>query len=133
MTRTKDQETTAQEAMCLSTSEREMPMVDDEDPLMIEEEVEQVVVVDDVRDTWPDALIKATMDPFDYTLQLRSGQLIRFEAAHLTASIRWVHLTGVSEHTLGGWLTQGKFVFSRGVDVRVDEIAWVSDAGGYDS
>ena len=77
----------------------------------------------------PDALIKALSDHFDYAMGLRNGQIIRFEEAHLSSNGEWVHLSVTPD--MHGDKTPMKGVeypFDRGVDVRIDEIAWCADA-----
>ena len=83
---------------------------------------------------WPSALIKATEDPFDYALLLKSGQSLYFSEATVI-NREWVHLEfnstrpdPVAQHK--GWKDiRGHLpCFERGVDVRVSEIVWVADA-----
>lgn len=77
---------------------------------------------------YPPALLKATIDQFDYALKFRDradgtpGEVVRFMSATIN----------------GGWITLTpddgfKVAFSglpcpRGVDVRLEDIEWVADA-----
>jgi hypothetical protein len=88
---------------------------------------------------YPPALQKACVDPFDYAMMLRSGLVIYFELAE-PVSAEWVSLTGIravvrsskfspsdyQDDTPGCRRDEGPF--PRGLDVRVDDIAWVADA-----
>lgn len=86
--------------------------------------------------TLPPALIKACVDaPWTYALRLRSGDLVLFEGA--TVHGEWVHLSGVAMHPvaelpgdvdLPNVSISGPMTFERGMDVRINDIAWVSDA-----
>jgi hypothetical protein len=71
---------------------------------------------------YPASLLKASVDPFDYALKLITGEVVRFESASINGD--YVHLEGVRSDDSGG-LPYG---FARGVDVRVDAIAWCADA-----
>lgn len=87
---------------------------------------------------YPPALAKACWDSFDYALMLRSGTVIYFREAR-PVSAAWVTLNVI--HAV---MPASKFrpdvypepmfcrgdetVFPRGLDVRVDDIAWVADA-----
>lgn len=72
------------------------------------------------------ALAKACMDPFDYALRLRTGEVIRFESA-MVLNKEWVRLTTKpyededTYHPLA-------FPAPRGVEVRIADIVWVMDA-----
>lgn len=74
---------------------------------------------------YPESLLKAVVDPFDYALCLRSGDVVRFESARLRGA--FVHLKGVREwdHESAEW---PGFTFDRGVDVRRADIVWCCDA-----
>jgi hypothetical protein len=76
---------------------------------------------------YPDELIKAVGDPFEYAMRLTSGELIRFESAIIKGE--WVHITG------SGYTKYNEPVFPelphpcpRGISVRISEIVWVADA-----
>lgn len=71
---------------------------------------------------YPPALEKACCDPFEYVARLTTGEVLHFRSAD-PIDRDWVHLKC-------GWLTdRGIFsMFDRGVDIRVDQIAWVADA-----
>jgi hypothetical protein len=73
---------------------------------------------------WPDALIKATLDDFNYVLKLRSGEIIPFTSADACVAPGWVRLQIDSTAELHHM----PFPFSRGLDVRVGDIVWVADA-----
>jgi hypothetical protein len=73
---------------------------------------------------WPDVLIKATHDPFDYACYIEGIGEIRFGAA-TRAGKGWVRLEA---GTQGDQLTKLGHAFERGVEVRVDRIVWVADA-----
>lgn len=68
---------------------------------------------------YPPSLIKACVDPLDYALKLRTGEVIRFEVAAINGGGEWVTLTNCSglEHEC-----------PRGVDVRISDIVWCADA-----
>jgi hypothetical protein len=72
-----------------------------------------------------EALAKACVDPFDYALKLRTGEVIRFERARMLDP-RWIHLS------LGDWEQDAVKILpykaDRGVDIRVADIVWVMDA-----
>ena len=84
---------------------------------------------------WPDALWKAVHDPFTYVLQLRRGDMWRFESARLCADLAFVHLIGVRVEVWDEWdltgvmdeHTTGPLLFDRGVDLRIADIVWVAD------
>lgn len=74
--------------------------------------------------TGSQALNKACSDSFDYALGLRSGAVFRFTSATLL-NREWIHLVhdGDRQALLGFGYT-----FPRGIDVRIEDIAWVADA-----
>lgn len=74
---------------------------------------------------WPDSLVKATGDPFDYMLGLRDGRMIQFTEARIVQKGKWLHL---KEPRISGDGDLSKIPFERGMDVRVSEIVWVCDA-----
>jgi hypothetical protein len=45
-----------------------------------------------VQAGWPPALIKAALDPFDYVLRLRTGEVIHFQQAIPSSTFQWAHL-----------------------------------------
>lgn len=75
------------------------------------------------------ALAKACLDPFDYAVKLRSGEVIRFHQAEWHGN-GWLTLKG--QEGIGIEPTPGSpalpFCASRGVDVRLTEILWAMDA-----
>ena len=84
---------------------------------------------------WPDPLIKATHDLFDYMVCLKNGNTITFSKAHETDSSKWVRLSGVvmvnGKDTRSAGETccldeDGK-EFGRGIYVRLSDVVWVAD------
>lgn len=87
---------------------------------------------------YPPALAKACWDSFDYALMLRSGMVVYFREATPVSSA-WVTLREVHAVMPANKFRPDKYpdptfcrgsesVFPRGLDVRVDDIAWVADA-----
>lgn len=80
----------------------------------------------DPTDGWPweidpdlgPVLTKALHDPFFYAVGLRSGETIHFERAERTGNFLILH-----EHD-----ADLPFPCPRGVQVRIDDIAWAADA-----
>lgn len=78
---------------------------------------------------YPPALAKACHDEFDYAMRLRTGELLRFGAAK-AVNREWVTII----FDVGTFCPSGHNLFGqpwplpRGVDIRVDSIAWVADA-----
>lgn len=67
-------------------------------------------------------LAKACFDKgFSYALQLRNGELFRFEGAEVVGD-DWIHLNLVKERK--GY---PPFASDRGVEVRISQIVWVMD------
>jgi hypothetical protein len=77
---------------------------------------------------WPRALTKAASDYFTYALGLRNGTVIRFSEATPTAGGFWVWLKEPDILSGPGNVPSCGFSFDRGLEVRVEEIAWVADA-----
>lgn len=83
---------------------------------------------------WPEALAKALCDPHDYALGLEDGTVIRFQSASADSiDSPWVHLEDIAGHTIKYQVPDhlrgsAPFTLPRGIDVRVDNIAWVVDA-----
>lgn len=78
---------------------------------------------------WPDALVKANVDPFDYGALVVGLGVVRFESAVDTGG-GWVRLTGlrdISSVSPKRWRGH-PFSFGRGVEVRLEDIRWVADA-----
>jgi hypothetical protein len=65
------------------------------------------------------ALAKSLLDPFDYALRLRTGEIVRFEQAEETGE-GWLRLAVKDSGT--------PFSAERGMEVRVSDIVWVMDA-----
>jgi hypothetical protein len=79
------------------------------------------------------ALVKASQDPFDYAIKLRTGEVIRFESLKFLDD-GWVEINGIrfpgSECGFGVPRDcEGiPFPAPRGMDVRIADIVWVMDA-----
>jgi hypothetical protein len=70
------------------------------------------------------AIGKSTVDPFDYCLKLKTGEVIRYiEATKLHSD--WLHL---SDARWDGGVSDDHPRFPRGIDVKISEIVWVMDA-----
>lgn len=81
---------------------------------------------------WPDALIKATFDSFEYALMLKTGAVLYFTDATPICDGSWVALTLDRVHceVPDTWSSSSVCVppfFERGIEVRVSEIVWVAD------
>ena len=70
-------------------------------------------------------LEKATLDHFEYALQLKNGVVFYFEEASVRGE--WVYLHDIKFHSVGVE-DQLDFNFERGVQIRLSEIAWIADA-----
>ena len=80
---------------------------------------------DACTEKYPAALLKAHRDSFDYALRLRTGEVVRFESAHINGE--WAHLTLLPDDmqlAIDGL----PYLMERGVDVRIADIVWVADA-----
>ena len=74
----------------------------------------------------PSHLAKALVDPFDYSMGLTTGEIIRFNMASINKKCPdWVHLSDARYDD--GREDLGR-KFERGIDVRISEIVWVTDA-----
>lgn len=71
-------------------------------------------------------LIEATVDPFDYALCLRTGQIIRFVSASIHG--RFVILSDGGNGNGKGIEGLDPFPCPRGVEIRVDDILWIAKA-----
>ncbi len=70
---------------------------------------------------YPPALAKACTDDFSYALKLKNGDEFRFSQAR-PIDKTWVRIDGLI-------VPEGDTtVFPRGLEIRVDQIAWVCDA-----
>jgi hypothetical protein len=92
---------------------------------------------------YPPALQKACVDPFDYAVMLHSGMVVYFREA-VPVSPEWVTLNEIHVVMPASKFrsypypepTPGRFngghgeegPFPRGLDVRLDHIAWIADA-----
>lgn len=75
----------------------------------------------DCAGAYPESLLKATHDEFDYALGVRSGVAFRFRKAEIRGD--FVHLDQIQEtYGLPG------YPLERGADIRIDEIVWCCDA-----
>lgn len=74
---------------------------------------------------------KAQIDPFSYAVGLTTGQTIFCESIKHRRG--WVTLNGIRDHSPAHYGFPESFTFTRGLDVRAKCIAWIADAGGYDS
>ena len=70
-----------------------------------------------------EALVKACMDPFDYALKLRTGEVIGFSKAKVM-NRDWIHVSIKTDTVKNPF---GVSV-SRGMDIRISDIVWVMDA-----
>lgn len=77
----------------------------------------------DCRRKYPPSLLKAASDYFDYALQLRTGEIIRFSQAAIHGE--FVTLELQDNHEQPNALP---YPFPRGVDVRISDIVWCADA-----
>jgi hypothetical protein len=72
-------------------------------------------------------LAKASVDQWEYLVGLRTGLIVH--CAELSHRDGWILLRGVQDVLLtnGRKLLPGEFVYGRGIEVRVSEVAWVAD------
>jgi hypothetical protein len=75
---------------------------------------------------YPPSLIKASTDPFDYALGLRTGEVIRFHTCVLGPE--WVHIVTQDAYSPQPDRCALPYPMDRGVDVRLSDIAWCADA-----
>jgi hypothetical protein len=94
-----------------------------------EEEYKMDEIHNNLEDTtgdFPPALEKAFDDqPWDYMLGLRDGRTIRFGGARLCKGGKWVTLLEFNGTTQ---ISGVDHRFPRGIDVRISDIMWVTDA-----
>lgn len=85
---------------------------------------------------WPYALIKATQDEFDYALALKTGEVFFFRHARAQECLKWATIFPHKDfHDLQDLRSAfdlranivgiGK---DRGLEINIDNIAWVTDA-----
>lgn len=75
---------------------------------------------------WPDALIKALYDTFDYLVVLDNGERIYFHKA-VYINDNWVRV--IQEKSLDGCLPSAHgFCGDRGSDINISKIVYVCDA-----
>jgi hypothetical protein len=75
---------------------------------------------------YPDPLIKANSDPFDYVARLTTGELIRFNESDIRGN--WVHLWGSEYDGRDRCFSDLPYPCPRGISVRIAQISWVADA-----
>lgn len=75
---------------------------------------------------YPDALLKAVRDPFDYALRLVTGEVVRFHQADIKRG--WAWLQGSAYEGSDGGVQGLKHPCDRGVWVRIEHVVWVADA-----
>lgn len=80
---------------------------------------------DECKRRYPESLLKAVGDYFEYALQLRSGQVIYFSQA--TIKGEWVELC-IDAWSQEANARNGMPLLERGVDVRMSDIVWCADA-----
>lgn len=76
----------------------------------------------------PSSLVKACYDQFDYLLGLVDGTIIRFSSAEIHGD--WVCIRGMTDQWGETPFREQVFghSFPRGLDLRLDRIAWCADA-----
>lgn len=89
------------------------------------EEVFEMVATEPVSESVPPAISKATEDVFDYAVGLRDGTVIRFQRAVVHGP--WVALYFV-EFLRGPCQPPAFFTFERGLEIRLSDIVWATDA-----
>jgi hypothetical protein len=72
---------------------------------------------------FPPALMKATMDHFQYAAEIRGLGVVEFDEASPCAAEGWVHLYGL----VGKGEKELPYPFRRGIDVRLEDIRWIAD------
>ncbi len=76
---------------------------------------------------WPESLLKACGDQFDYAIGLKTGQVLYFTLAKINGD--WIHLEGVSEYRKSSaLLLDQERAFERGIDIHISNIGWAADA-----
>lgn len=70
---------------------------------------------------------KACEDHFEYALGLRDGTVFYFREAERDGR-DWLHLSPVTSHNVPSVDGERQFTFERGLQVRIADIAWISDA-----
>jgi hypothetical protein len=83
-------------------------------------------VCDGCAREFPESLLKAVGDEFDYALGLRDGTVIRFARAAITGPA-FVRLNDIRQVDYAD-VARTPYSFDRGIDVRISEIAWCCDA-----
>jgi hypothetical protein len=76
---------------------------------------------------YPHSLLKASFDPFDYALRLRTGEVIYFQECSFRGD--WVCLTvHKCPYQAAHDMSTLRHPFERGLDVRLSDIVWCADA-----
>lgn len=75
---------------------------------------------------WPPSLVKAVGDNWDYAMGLMDGSTLLFSQVSPHASGEWLHLDDPRPQT--GPLASLTISWERGMDIRLTQVAWVSDA-----
>lgn len=87
-------------------------------------------LTDQMRATWPAALIKAIGDNWGFRMKLRTGEVFKFGSAE-PINDEWVHIPikqdFVREHMRHLSQVFGE-VHERGIDIRVSDIVWIVDS-----
>lgn len=77
---------------------------------------------------WPPALAKATLDPFQYAVQVRDVGVIVFESAEPVGT-GWVRLLAGGDRGFSQEDSpQPGYPCPRGIEVRLADIVWAADA-----
>jgi hypothetical protein len=96
-----------------------------EDDSGTQDEREEAAWIEEVTKDWPWVLRKACSDSWYYACRLRSGEVIHFESAE-PSNPYYVRLNGV--RFLRGDPGELEVCgYGRGLEVRVDQIAWIVD------
>jgi hypothetical protein len=77
---------------------------------------------------WPPALVKASLDPWDYLAVLKSGHCVRFTHARDLGG-GWLSLEGLDDRGFTDGQPFG-YPCPRGLQVRLAEVVAVADAPG---
>jgi hypothetical protein len=74
---------------------------------------------------YPDALLKAVVDQFDYAMRLRTGEILYFSIATINGDFVHLEVHDIHKHRID---ERPPCLFARGVDVRASDIVWCADA-----
>lgn len=87
------------------------------------------------REKYPDSLLKAHADDFEYAMGLITGEIILFQSCSIQGN--WVHLHFDKKNVIWtnhmltlqeGGTKQLPLSFDRGLDVHIKDIVWCCDA-----